>query len=288
MGSLFERIRDEGPDRRRQFIVDTFIGAYPDLMRADPEAWRGKFRKMAGSAFAYYRGSAAGFYADMADETDAFTNEKTGRVWIQGDLHAANFGTYMNSAGVLVFDVNDFDEAYVGPFTWDLKRLAASLTLIGYEKALSDDEIGILLETLATSYAEQVAVFAGAKTHFEKLRADARGNTSGTAPRCIRSARLHDARRHSSGVDDGRELRAPILGRRLDPDPRRDQPPIDRGGLRALPPHDPGPQAIQEVELQHQGHRGPARDRHRQRGPAAYGILVEGRRRPSRTTGSST
>ena len=188
MGSLFERIRDEGPDRRRQFIVDTFIGAYPDLMRADPEAWRGKFRKMAGSAFAYYRGSAAGFYADIADETDAFTDEKTGRVWIQGDLHAANFGTYMNSAGVLVFDVNDFDEAYVGPFTWDLKRLAASLTLIGYEKALSDDEIGILLETLATSYAEQIAVFAGARTHSEF--ALTLGNTDGKLLQVLRSTRL--------------------------------------------------------------------------------------------------
>jgi uncharacterized protein (DUF2252 family) len=188
MGSLFERIRDEGPERRRQFIVDTFISAYPDLMRADPEAWRGKFRKMAGSAFAYYRGSAAGFYADMADETDAFTNEKTGRVWIQGDLHAANFGTYMNSAGVLVFDVNDFDEAYVGPFMWDLKRLAASLTLIGYEKALSDAEIAILHETLATSYAEQVAAFATGRAHSEF--ALTLGNTDGKLLDILRSTRL--------------------------------------------------------------------------------------------------
>lgn len=47
----------------------------------------------------------------------------------------------MNGQGVLVFDVNDFDEAYVAPFTWDVKRLAASLALIGYEKALSDAEI---------------------------------------------------------------------------------------------------------------------------------------------------
>ena len=41
----------------------------------------------------------------------------------------------------LVFNVNDFDEAYVGPFTWDLKRFAASVALIGYAKALSDDLI---------------------------------------------------------------------------------------------------------------------------------------------------
>jgi uncharacterized protein (DUF2252 family) len=143
---------------------------------------------MAASAFAYYRGSAAVFYADMAGEPSAFTNEKTGRVWIQGDLHAANFGTYMNSKGVLVFDVNDFDEAYVGPFTWDLKRLAASLALIGYEKALSDDEIGALIETLAESYTSQVATFAASPGHQEF--ALTLSNTDGRLLNVLPSARL--------------------------------------------------------------------------------------------------
>ena len=42
-------------------------------------------------------------------------DERTSRVWIQGDLHAENFGTYMDGDGVFIFDVNDFDEAYLGP-----------------------------------------------------------------------------------------------------------------------------------------------------------------------------
>ena len=62
-------------------------------------------------------------------------------MWIQGDLHAENYGTYMDSAGVLVFDVNDFDEAYLGHYTWDLQRMAASLALLGFRKALSDASI---------------------------------------------------------------------------------------------------------------------------------------------------
>ena len=37
-------------------------------------------------------------------------------MWIHGDLRVENFGTYMNSEGLLVFDVNDFDEAYLGPY----------------------------------------------------------------------------------------------------------------------------------------------------------------------------
>ena len=65
-------------------------------------------------------------------------------MWIHGDLHAENFGTYMNSEGVLVFDVNDFDEAYLGHFTWDLRRFLASLALMGWQKALPEDDIRTL------------------------------------------------------------------------------------------------------------------------------------------------
>ena len=79
-------------------------------------------------------------------------DEATSRVWIQGDLHAENYGTYMDSAGVLVFDVNDFDEAYLGHYTWDLQRMAASLALLGFRKALSDGAICGLIETYAKAY----------------------------------------------------------------------------------------------------------------------------------------
>ena len=72
---------------------------------------------------------------------DPWVDDATSRVWIQGDLHAENYGTYMDSAGVLVFDVNDFDEAYLGHYTWDLQRMAASLALLGFRKALSDKSI---------------------------------------------------------------------------------------------------------------------------------------------------
>ena len=54
----------------------------------------------------------------------------TSRVWIRGDLHAENFGTYLAGDGIFVFDVNDFDEAYLGHFTWDIKRMVASVALL--------------------------------------------------------------------------------------------------------------------------------------------------------------
>ncbi|MGH8970871.1 MAG: DUF2252 domain-containing protein [Actinomycetes bacterium] len=131
-------------------------------MKADEDAFRVKFRKMAADPFAFYRGSACLFYADMAADPglDApWVDERTSRVWIQGDLHAENFGTYMDGKGVLVFDVNDFDEAYLGHYTWDLRRFVASVALMGWQKALPDQAIDDLCATYLRSYADQVRFF---------------------------------------------------------------------------------------------------------------------------------
>jgi len=100
------------------------------------------------------------FYRDMAHEVHGLADARGARAWIQGDLHAENFGTYMNARGRLVFDVNDFDEAYVGHFGWDLRRLAASLALIGYAKAFSDDDIRQIVTACGRGYADRVHAFA--------------------------------------------------------------------------------------------------------------------------------
>lgn len=188
MPSVIDIIRSESPEQRQQFIVEVFASCFGDLIAVDPDAFRGKFRKMAATPFAFYRGSAGLFYADMVREDDPFSNEKTGRVWIQGDLHAENFGTYMNSQGVLVFDVNDFDEAYVGPFTWDIKRLVASLPLLGYQKAMSDAEIRQMIETFVRSYIAQVARFARAE--YTQSFALTLENTDGKLLEVLRKSRL--------------------------------------------------------------------------------------------------
>jgi uncharacterized protein (DUF2252 family) len=144
---------------RQSRIVDCLEKAFAGLMKADPDAFRTKFRKMAADPFAFYRGSACVFYADVADQEDRWADERTGRVWIQGDLHAENFGTYMDGSGMLIFDVNDFDEAFVGHFTWDLQRFAASVALLCWQKALSDNVIRDLIAAFTRSYLDQVTWF---------------------------------------------------------------------------------------------------------------------------------
>ncbi|MGY4971518.1 DUF2252 domain-containing protein [Streptomyces nigrescens] len=155
--------------QRGEEILAVFDTAFGELLAADPSAFRVKFRKMAASAFAFYRGTACLFYRDLEEyaaqdgggkDSGPYLDERTARVWIHGDLHAENFGTYMDATGRLIFNVNDFDEAYVGPFTWDLKRFAASVALIGYAKALSDKQITDLVRTYAAAYRERIHALA--------------------------------------------------------------------------------------------------------------------------------
>src|SRR5919205_1049481 len=179
----------ESPGERQTKIVDVLVDAFSELMHAAPEAFRQKFRKMAAGPFAFYRGSAPLFYADMEREEDRWADQRTSRVWIQGDLHAENFGTYMAGDGVFVFDVNDFDEAYLGHFTWDIKRMVASVALLAWMKAISDADIASLIETYVKAYVEQVRYFVESdRDHEYALRLD---TTDGEVREILLKTRLN-------------------------------------------------------------------------------------------------
>jgi uncharacterized protein (DUF2252 family) len=212
------------PDARRAEIVDVLSDAFAPLIEADPRAFRRKFRKMAADPFAFYRGTAPLFYADVARLDDPWADERTGRVWIQGDLHAENYGTYMDSAGLLVFDVNDFDEAYVGHFTWDLRRMAASLALLGFGKALSDGTIAEIIDAYGRSYVERVRAFAtGERDEEFRLTLDnATGILRAVLHRARQSTRIHllDALTTIAG-DDRCFVEGPGI-RRLEDDEREE------------------------------------------------------------------
>ena len=146
---------------RSENLIQVIREAFAPLMRADPVAFRSKYRKMALDPHAFYRGSACVFYNDVTQEKDDWSKHGAEHIWIHGDLHVENFGTYLNSEGRLTFDVNDFDEAYLGPFIWDLQRFAASLALIGWQKALPVESVRKLIGRYLRSYLAQVDHFAG-------------------------------------------------------------------------------------------------------------------------------
>ncbi len=207
-------------DDRSRLIVDVLVEAFADLMAADAGAFRTKFRKMAADPFAFYRGSACLFYADMATSEDRWCDERTSRVWIHGDLHAENFGTYMDANGRIVFDVNDFDEAYLGHVSWDLRRFAASFALMAWRKAFSDEVIGELLAVYLNAWLDQVEAFTRSDADREfALLAD---NTHGAVHELIRRTatrtRLGLLQRMTLVEDDERRFAESARNRRLDDD----------------------------------------------------------------------
>jgi uncharacterized protein (DUF2252 family) len=94
----------------------------------------------------------------------------------------------MNSEGTLVFDVNDFDEAYVGHFSWDLRRFVASLALMGWQKALPDRAVRRLARRYLQAYVEQVHHYVDRDDDQDfALRID---NTTGAIHEILQQAKL--------------------------------------------------------------------------------------------------
>ncbi len=85
-----------------------------------------RYGRMLATPFTFLRGSAAVMAADLAPgpRTDI-------TVQLCGDAHLSNFGMFSSPERRLVFDINDFDETLLGPFEWDVKRLAASVVVAG-------------------------------------------------------------------------------------------------------------------------------------------------------------
>jgi hypothetical protein len=88
--------------------------------------------RMLASPFTFYRGTAKIMAADLAGTPTAGL-----QVQLCGDAHLSNFGAFASSERELLFGLNDFDETLPGPFEYDVKRLAASLTVAARNNALA-------------------------------------------------------------------------------------------------------------------------------------------------------
>ena len=114
-----------------------------------------KYGRMLDSPYAFFRGSAVLMAADLSGTRD------TGiYVTLCGDAHLSNFGLFATPERRLVFDINDFDEVYPGPWEWDLKRLATSAIIAGRDNGFTESECLTLALTVAKSYSWAIAYFA--------------------------------------------------------------------------------------------------------------------------------
>ena len=103
---------------------EEWLARHTEVVKAD---LRLKHERMAEAIFPFFR---ATFYR-WAQLWPLVSPElaKAPRVLSVGDLHVENFGTWRDIEGRLVWGVNDFDEAALLAYPYDLVRLAASAQL---------------------------------------------------------------------------------------------------------------------------------------------------------------
>jgi uncharacterized protein (DUF2252 family) len=114
-----------------------------------------RYGRMLVSPFAFFRGSAAIMACDLA------TTPRSGlQAQLCGDAHLSNFGLFGTPERRLAFDLNDFDETHVGPWEWDVKRLAASIAVAGRERGFSGKERRTAVLAMAAEYRSAMRRFA--------------------------------------------------------------------------------------------------------------------------------
>ncbi|GLC39129.1 hypothetical protein PLESTM_000843000 [Pleodorina starrii] len=122
-----------------------------------------KLKAMSDTPFTFYRGSNLIYYRDMAEQgtvlKSAFYDPKA-TPWIQGDMHVLNAGRFANDKGTVVYDLNDFDEAFVANFLYDVYRLATSIVLVARNNSMVDDDATSCVKTFAKAYRDQLKLLA--------------------------------------------------------------------------------------------------------------------------------
>jgi uncharacterized protein (DUF2252 family) len=150
---------------------------------------------MARSPFAFMRGSADIMAKDLA------ATPTTGLiVQLCGDAHIGNFGGYGTAERSLVFDLNDFDETFPGPWEWDVKRLAASVTVLGRENGLKTSTCRQAVRAMAQAYRTRMRELSDKPyldIWFTPTRAEAAADASGDGSSLLEKA-LHDGSNHTN------------------------------------------------------------------------------------------
>ena len=114
---------------RRMHVRETVREDHETRIAGHDVEAQDKFDKLAGSVFHFFRGTNLLFYRDLVGE-----DARMPTVLALGDVHPGNFGVMPSADNVPIFGVNDFDDAYYAPFTWDLKRGAVGFLLAAQEK----------------------------------------------------------------------------------------------------------------------------------------------------------
>lgn len=119
-----------------------------------PELLKMRHERMGVSPFTFYRGTAGLMDADLKEQSQSEIP-----LIICGDSHINNFGFFASPERKLLFDLNDFDEARIGNWESDVKRLLVSIYLAGKEMGYSRKQLKKLLKHTSKAYKNSVNMF---------------------------------------------------------------------------------------------------------------------------------
>lgn len=179
-------------------LADRQLTLDRDRTKRFPDLFVRKMQRMSASPLAYLRGAAPLFFEILQARPDLSAGPG-GEGWIVGDMHLENVGAYRpdplgaaeptsakegssKKSRVVVFNLNDFDDAIIGPWRLDVLRLATSLLLGGRELGANGlvalSLCDILLESWAKSAFDGEPVPANppppVETLIEQVRARSR------------------------------------------------------------------------------------------------------------------
>jgi uncharacterized protein (DUF2252 family) len=122
----------------------------------DPELVPVRYGRMLTSALSFFRGAALVMASDLASASTSGLHAQ-----VCGDAHLSNFGSFASPERRLLFDINDFDETIPGPWEWDVKRFAASLSVAGRENRYTTAQRRKIVLGAVREYRTAMGAFAG-------------------------------------------------------------------------------------------------------------------------------
>ncbi len=144
-----------GPRERRHHVRNTLIEDHAVRLLDTPEAVATKFGLLAASPFSFFRGTALLYYRDHAG-----VDGHLPAVFCVGDVHPENFGIMPSAAGHPFFAPNDFDEAWIAPFTYDVGRGSVGFWMAAKEQGLSRKARRVVVRAFVEGYLSGLADFA--------------------------------------------------------------------------------------------------------------------------------
>lgn len=151
-----------------------------------------RHQRMLASKFAFFRGTAELMERDLKVQ-----NQSGIPTIICGDAHVNNYGFYASPERQLLFGLNDFDEARIGNWESDLKRLLVSAKLAGEENQFSDDDLNKILHLMTKTYRHAIK----------------RADKLTLAQRFYSSYEIHDMMKSIDTVDDDHHQMTKILNK---------------------------------------------------------------------------